>query len=229
MKFRIIGTPRSGTNYTKFLMESGSKYECGFNVEWWKHAVIPSLMDGLHVKSQSTPTLILFRNPIEQMASWYKFIKIGGGAISGNDENFSAFIQSSISLNNYNIRYTYSSPVDYWRCFYYAALTWDAPKAFLELESIKKDYKLVERAASLLAGHEIIFTKIPGEANSYMCRNQDMHVSNWNFNNETTLEIEAKKISKIIDSMNDEDKDIILSDETNNIYEQLIKQSDIAL
>jgi hypothetical protein len=230
MRFRIIGTPRSGTNYTKFLIESGSKHECGFNIEWWKHAVIPALMDGPYSKVQSTPTLILFRNPIEQIASWYKFIKMGGVAISGNEENISMFMKSPISLNHQSIRYKFSSPMEYWLCYYNAALTWEAPKAFLELESIKNNVELVAKAASALANQEIVFRDIPDDVNSYMGRNKDQHVSNgWNLEKKTTLDSEKNKISEIINSMTDEDKDNLLSDETIDLYKKLIKKSDFIL
>jgi hypothetical protein len=63
-----------------------------------------------------------------------------------------------------------------------------------------------------------------------MGRNKDQHVSNgWNLEKKTTLDSEKNKISEIINSMTDEDKDNLLSDETIDLYKKLIKKSDFIL
>jgi len=226
MKFRIIGTPRSGTNYTKYLIESCTQHECGFNIDWWKHAVIPALMEGSDSKLETIPTLIVFRKPVEQIASWYKFIQMGGGAISGNIEDISKFINSRVSLNHKHLKYTFSSPAEYWFSFYSAALSWNAPKVFLELEAIKKDPHLVAKAASSMVNDTLVFEKLPDQLGSYMARNPDRHVSNgWLFDKRRTLQEETQKISEILTNMTSDDQDHILSNDIKSLYQQLIEQS----
>src|ERR1700722_3695001 len=127
---RVIGPPRSGTNLIKYLIEKHTDLSCWFNYGWWKHAIIPPLMQHDSTVADATPTIIPFRDPVTQMASFYKAARQGRTVLSGG-KDLQSFLRSSIEMStNEDYKYLYSSPVDYWTQFYFSALNWKMNNRF---------------------------------------------------------------------------------------------------
>lgn len=174
---RVIGVPRSGTNLVKYLLETHTSLRCLFNHGWWKHAVIPALFaDGQPVRD-GTPTIVLFREPLDQMQAFFRFSEKGRAAIYG-DTPLPAFLRGPVRTDPpEGMSYWYPSPVAYWEQYYEAALRWDAPgRHFLSLESLQADpgvlRRLAERIAPGCAG-DAAFALPAG----YVGRNGDAHVA----------------------------------------------------
>ena len=224
---RIIGTPRSGTNYIKYLIETNSEYQCGFHVGWWKHSIIPSIMSGTEVMHDNTPTVIMFREPLEQIASFYKFAKLGRAAIQGKTDSFSSFIREPIIMRpSDKIEYWFDNPIAYWKQFYRAALSWNNTKMFLDLGVIRQHPAVAEKALSELMGKPFQLDHISSDLKKYMAPNIDKPVSSgWSFINDTSLKLEDEKNKAIMESVSDDDRSYILSDKVNYIYKSLKKTS----
>ena len=222
-RLRVVGPPRSGTNYVKFLIESSTELEVGYNVGWWKHAIIPPLMHEVQSSFDETPTVILWRDPLIQMAAFFKFAFIKGTAIRSDADTFSNFIRGPIiTRTNYNRTFWYPNPVSYYIQFYWAALSWDANKVFLHLESIKKNPQIIFSSISKLPSTNISPSTIHIDARLYMCRNADKpRLAGWKFDNSTTVAIEDAKNLDIIKSASQEDREFILCREVQDLIKQL--------
>ncbi|MDP2520922.1 hypothetical protein [Shimia thalassica] len=135
---RIIGPPRSGTNYVKFLIDNNTKIDCGFNVQWWKHAVIPPIMDRTRKIDDETLSIIMVRDTVAQLNSFWNFCQKGRTAISSHADTFSNFLRQPIYMKPFDgIEYFFDSPLGYLAQFYYAADRYAGPKFFLNLEDVQ--------------------------------------------------------------------------------------------
>jgi hypothetical protein len=202
-EIRVIGTPRSGTNLIKYLVESSTDCVCRFNVGWWKHSIIPPLMTlGGTTVPDDLPTVIMFREPSRQVVSFYNFAAKGRTAISGAS-SFETFIASPIVMTTPGEanRYTFRTPIDYWSQFYYAALEWRHPnKIFIELSDLQAEPDL-----TLAAMREIFpdrsFASMASLPEQYLGRNGDAPISEaWGYETDTTLQREAEAAEALLAS-----------------------------
>ncbi|MEO1000870.1 MAG: hypothetical protein AAFW69_09780, partial [Pseudomonadota bacterium] len=94
---RIIGVPRSGTNFAKYVIEASTGIECRFHAGWWKHAVLPTPMDRRPQRRADMPTLVLFREPRAQMLAMHRFAQEATAALRGAEE-FSEFLRAPVYM-----------------------------------------------------------------------------------------------------------------------------------
>lgn len=226
ISIRIIGVPRSGTNFVKFLIETSSDLQTGFNIGWWKHSIIPSIMKGREQIHDQIPTVILFREPLEQMVSFYNFAKLGRTSIRGETINFSKFIRKPIFMRPSNsIEYLFDSPIAYWQQFYSAALSWTEPKTFLDLGVICQHPEFVAKSLSKLLQEQVCFNQLIPDIKLYMGRNTDRPVTdNWSFEKHITLKDEKEKNRIIQENLSEEDRNYILTEDIINLNTRLKKQ-----
>ncbi|TPL86017.1 sulfotransferase domain-containing protein [Mesorhizobium sp. B2-3-12] len=122
-RVRIMGTPRSGTNLAKHLVETHLGMPVVFDQGFWKHGVFPALMDGRRLQYGDLPIIVMSKDPITQLLSWFRF--------SRNDSIFRPAKYLGPFLNQpFEIRqdftqpgqmeYRFRSPADYWNQFYFA-------------------------------------------------------------------------------------------------------------
>lgn len=219
---RVIGAPRSGTNVARYLIEANADVKCFFNHGWWKHAIIPPLMSQRQMINDKIPTIIMFREPVRQIVSFYKFARKGRTAMSGADD-FRTFISSPVRMTpDRSIEYQFSSPIEYWNQFYYAALSWKTgKKLFIALEDLQENPRMI---AAVLAKffpetRYVVNQLIPDE---YFGRNPDRHFSEgWEYETDTTLDRENQQADLLRSSLSPAEVAAILSTHTTALYECL--------
>lgn len=213
---RVIGVPRSGTNLLKFMIETHSKINCLFNVYWWKHAIVPPLMLKNDIIADDIPTVVMFRNPVEQIVSFYNFSIKGRTAMRG-EKDLNAFVRSPIFMKppHEAIEYRYSSPVEYWTQYYYSALSavtmGQRNYLFLSLEAVNRDPRIISHVV------KTFYPEAECEAtdrlpSAYMGRNGDRLVSEgFSFEKATSVEKEKNAISSLLRAISPPTEDYIRS------------------
>lgn len=225
-QIRVIGTPRSGTNLFKYLVESSTDYVCRFNAGWWKHAIIPPLMAPGETVSDELATVVMFREPARQIASFFNFAAKGRTAISGAG-TFDEFIASHIFMATPDgqHRYTFLTPLDYWSQFYYAALEWRHPnKIYIELSDLQAEPALAAAAMrQMFPGQR--FGLVPSLPEQYLGRNGDAPISEvWGFEADTTLQKERDAGELLLTSAIAEHNLNMTSPLAREIYDRLCEQ-----
>lgn len=223
---RVIGVPRSGTNLAKYLIEAHSETRAYFNVGWWKHGIISPYLSPDRDRHPELPTLVMFREPLEQVASFFNFARKGRTAISGASA-WSEFLRSPIVMRSHNasLSYRYASPVEYWMQFYHAALSWSAPVAFVNLDQLQTDPRLVFSALGGL-GLGSAYREPVALPNGYLSRNDDRHVSiGLAFESDTTVDVERSSVRAIIEAMSPEDQALIGTSDVRNTFNELVRRS----
>ncbi len=223
---RVIGPPRSGTNLIKYMIETHTDLSCWFNHGWWKHAVIPPLMHQGAAVSDSTPTIVLFREPVMQMASFYKAARQGRIVLSGG-KDLKSFLRSPIEMSmNGDYKYTYASPVEYWCQFYFAALNWKANnRYFVDLDKLLADPKKMRDVLYRIFNFRGS-TWLPFETpREYIGLNSDQHISRGLVYEDTTIDEEDKLRRAIVDELEPADLALVLSDRVAGVYAELTSQS----
>lgn len=121
-RVRIMGTPRSGTNLAKHLVETHLGVPVVFDQGFWKHGIFPALMSGRDLGYGDLPIIVMSKDPITQLLSWFRY--------SRNDSLFRPARHLGPFLNGpFEIRqdftrpkmaYRFRTPADYWNQFYFA-------------------------------------------------------------------------------------------------------------
>ena len=223
---RVIGPPRSGTNLIKYLVETHTELRCWFNYGWWKHAVIPPLMQQDAAIADTTPTIILFRDPVMQMASFYKAARQGRSVLSGG-KDLQSFLRSPIEMSiNADYKYLYSSPVDYWAQFYFSALNWKMNnRFFVDFDRLignpKKMRDILYRIFNFRGSSWLPF-EAPRE---YLGLNSDQHISDSLVYEDTTVAEEDILRLAIIDDFQPQDLALVRTESVVHIYAELSAQS----
>lgn len=205
---RVIGPPRSGTNYFKYIIDNNTTLEARFNVGWWKHAVVPPLMnDGAKV-GDTVFSAIMVRDLVDQVVSLWIFCQKGRTAISSSATEFSAFLRDPIQMQPYKgCSYYFDSPLSYLAQFYWAASGHHGRKMFFDLKAVTSNPQLIfdalagtQRFAGLDAPERMAVPE------GYLGRNPDRRLSG-----ETVFEPEANRSEEktihdaFIDSLSAED------------------------
>ena len=220
---RVIGVPRSGTNLVKYLLETHTSLRCRFNHGWWKHAVVPALFADGQPLRDDTPTIVLFREPLDQMQAFFRFSEKGRAAIYG-DTPLPAFLRGAVRTDPpEGMSYWYPSPVAYWEQFYEAALRWDAPaKYFLSLESFQQEPGVLARLAERIAPRCVAQAafELPG---AYVGRNGDAHVAEgFGFEPGTTVAREQAEAEAARAGFDAADRALVLTDHVRALHAELL-------
>jgi hypothetical protein len=223
---RVIGPPRSGTNLIKYLIETHTDISCWFNRGWWKHAIIPPLMEQSAAKLDNTPTIILFRDPVMQMASFHKASRQGRTVLSGG-KDLQSFLRSPIEMSpNGDYKYLYSSPIDYWSQFYYSVLNWKMNnRFFVDLDKLIDDPKKMRDVLYRIfnfRGSSWLPFEAPRE---YLGLNSDQHISRGLVYEETTVAEEDMLRRAIVSEFEPRDLALVQSESVMRIYAELCAQS----
>lgn len=221
---RIVGVPRSGTNFLKYLVESGSSLVTAYNLGWWKHGVIPPLMNGQEVVWAQTPTLVMHREPLEQMVSFFKFAVQGRTAIRTEATDFSTFIRSPIRMQPYDgMEYWFADPISYWLQFYWAALAWPAPKAFFDLDAVRAAPEGAFGPISLVLERDVAVDLSATRLDQYVGRNPDQPVAQgFAFDASTSFDAERARNERLLADIAPEDQHHILRDEVRAMRARLL-------
>lgn len=224
MTIRIIGTPRSGTNFAKFLLETRTDLHARFNLGWWKHAVIPPLMEGDYTKVDNIPTIVMFREPLEQMVSFYKYAQNSPPGLRSKAKSFSAFLRNPIYMTPYLQPYGYwfQTPIAYWIQFYWAVITWGAPKLLVDLARLKKNNDSLFPSLQTLVLQKIETRPTHEDTEKYMGKHPDNPVpGGWILEQGPTIaQVDAKRAA-FLENISPEDKAAVLQPYVVHLYRQL--------
>ncbi|HTI49872.1 MAG TPA: hypothetical protein VL475_02935, partial [Planctomycetaceae bacterium] len=72
---RVMGTPRSGTNLAKYLLERYLGVQIVFDQGFWKHGIFPALMSGREVDHGGLPIVVMSKDPVTQILSWFRLAR----------------------------------------------------------------------------------------------------------------------------------------------------------
>lgn len=120
---RVMGTPRSGTNLAKYLVERHLKVPVVFDQGFWKHGVFPALMNGRDLLYGELPIVVVSKDPVSQILSWYRLAR--NDTIFRPSRSLSSFISKPFEVRQDFTRpgrmeYRFRTPCDYWNQFYFA-------------------------------------------------------------------------------------------------------------
>jgi hypothetical protein len=146
MELRIVGTPRSGTNLAKYLVETHLGVGAVFNRGFWKHGVFPVLMADGPDAYGGLPIVVLSRDPVSQVFSWYCLAR-DTGMIFGLPADVASFVSRPLtvtpdSAGSCRVAHRFTSPAAYWNQYYFALVELKrsgAPVHFVRYEDLLRD------------------------------------------------------------------------------------------
>ena len=120
---RVMGTPRSGTNLAKYLLERYLGVQVVFDHGFWKHGIFPALMNGRDIDHGGLPIVVLSKDPVSQILSWFRLAR--NDTIFRPNRNLGAFLRQPFHVRQdftapKRMEYRFHSPADYWNQFYFA-------------------------------------------------------------------------------------------------------------
>ncbi|RUW96808.1 MAG: hypothetical protein EOS46_30115 [Mesorhizobium sp.] len=121
-RIRIMGTPKSGTNLAKHLVEAYLGVPVVFDQGFWKHGIFPALMNGRALQYGDLPIIVMSKDPITQLLSWFRFTR--HNSILRPAKHFGSFLNQPFEIRQDFTRpqmeYRFRAPADYWNQFYFA-------------------------------------------------------------------------------------------------------------
>ena len=123
VRVRVMGTPRSGTNLAKYLIERYLKVPVVFDQGFWKHGIFPALMDGREMPYGELPIVVVSKDPVSQLLSWYRQAR--NDTLFKPSRNLAAFLSQPFEVRQdftepRKMEYRFRTPADYWNQFYFA-------------------------------------------------------------------------------------------------------------
>jgi hypothetical protein len=120
---RVMGTPRSGTNLAKHLIQSHLGVRVVFDQGFWKHGVFPALMEGRSLGHGDLPIVVMSKNPVSQLLSWFRYAR--NDSLFRPETRLSAFLCKPLEIRQDftkpgRMAYRFRTPADYWNQFYFA-------------------------------------------------------------------------------------------------------------
>lgn len=120
---RVMGTPRSGTNLAKHLLERYLEVPVVFDQGFWKHGVFPALMNGRDIDHGDLPIVVMSKDPVTQLLSWFRLAR--NDTIFRPNGNLRSFVSKPFDVRQdftgpRRMEYRFRSPADYWNQFYFA-------------------------------------------------------------------------------------------------------------
>ncbi|MBN9220241.1 MAG: hypothetical protein J0I79_20035 [Mesorhizobium sp.] len=120
---RVMGTPRSGTNLARHLIERYLGVPVVFDQGFWKHGVFPALMNGREIDHGGLPIIVMSKDPVTQILSWFRLAR--NDTIFRPNGSFASFLRSPFEVRQdftepKRMEYRFGSPADYWNQFHFA-------------------------------------------------------------------------------------------------------------
>lgn len=120
---RVMGTPRSGTNLAKYLIERYLETPVVFDQGFWKHGIFPALMDGRDMPYGDLPIIVVSKDPVTQLLSWYRQAR--NDTLFKPSRSLAAFLSKPFEIRQdftepRKMEYRFRTPADYWNQFYFA-------------------------------------------------------------------------------------------------------------
>lgn len=115
----IIGVFRTGTNYTRTLLEINYEVKAHFDKWGWKHGLIPTFTPSSNFKYSKDNILLIVKDPLSTLVSLFDYAKNTKKNIRANTESFKTFLKSPIYFfnetnNSISPEYYFSNPIQMW-------------------------------------------------------------------------------------------------------------------
>lgn len=115
----ILGMFRSGTNYTKALIELNFDCSVKYDSFGWKHAFFPLISPNSEIEYPSKNIVSVTRNPFLALHSLYNYaVKNGRNLRCHTTGGITAFLRNPIVIfdesNKQSPEYFFATPIDYW-------------------------------------------------------------------------------------------------------------------
>jgi hypothetical protein len=123
VRIRVMGTPRSGTNLAKDLIQRYLGTPVIFDQGFWKHGIFPALMDGRELQYGDVPIVVMSKDPVTQLLSWFRFSRTD--SIFRPEKYLGLFLKKPFEVRQDftqpgQMEYRFRTPADYWNQFYFA-------------------------------------------------------------------------------------------------------------
>lgn len=119
MELNLLGLFRSGTNFTRSVLEWNYDVEIFYDAYGWKHTVVPTFTRTSSFKYPKGGLLVVVKNPYSTLRSWFSYARKNGRNLRCNTDTFGQFLSHPIIFfdeGNPGIspEYYYSSPIQMW-------------------------------------------------------------------------------------------------------------------
>ena len=123
VRVRVMGTPKSGTNLAKDLVQRYLGIPVVFDQGFWKHGVFPALMNGRELQYGDLPIIVMSKDPVTQLLSWFRFAT--NDSIFRPNTDLGSFLTKPFEIRQdftqpAQMEYRFRTPADYWSQFYFA-------------------------------------------------------------------------------------------------------------
>jgi hypothetical protein len=123
VQVRVMGTPRSGTNLAKYLVERYLKTPVVFDQGFWKHGIFPALMSGRDLQYGELLIIVVSKDPVTQILSWYRYAR--NNIVFEQGKCLGSFLSRPFEIRQdftepKQMEYRFRNPSDYWNQFYFA-------------------------------------------------------------------------------------------------------------
>lgn len=229
MDLTLIGCFRSGTNFTRTVLEKN--YDCTiyYNTWGWKHGMMPTYNPSSKIEYQETKVLTVVKNPYSILLSWYNYLRTHNKNLKGNADSLSEFLRTPIYFydeGNKGVapQYYFCNPVQMWN-----SVVWN------HLSFIKQMEGVVLRYEDLLENPEHEFGQVAEKFNlentTDVLELPDKRVNNmWDNKDPNNRKYTTNKVfnkadfflkNEFMSSFSDSDKDFVNSELNTNLVHEL--------
>ncbi len=153
----VMGAPRSGTNFVRYLLERNYRCRVLYHSYGWKHAPVPIFDAHAPVRYPRLPIVYVSKNPLSFAASLHAYFVASGLNIRAAPE-WTHFLREPITLFDASLdrspQMRFANPVQYWNFVYWNLST--LPAARFSCHGLRYEDALIDpesataRVASLL-------------------------------------------------------------------------------
>lgn len=155
----LIGCFRSGTNFTRTVLESNFNCIVSYNTWGWKHGLMPTYNKSSRIQYGDTSMVTVVKNPFSILDSWFKYISQRDKNLKGNKESLASFLRSPVYFydeveNNIAPEYYFANPVQMWN-----SVVWNHTSFVEQMKGVCLTYE------SLLSTPDVILSDIASKFN----------------------------------------------------------------
>jgi len=117
----VMGMFRSGTNYTRTVLEWNYRVTVAYHSYGWKHGLMPIITGMCPWRCPAAPLLVVSKDPFAALDSLYRYACTNARNISAA-QPFAAFLRSRITVfdgsSGSGCHLSFRTPVDYYNTLY---------------------------------------------------------------------------------------------------------------
>lgn len=117
-RIALLGMFRSGTNYTRTLLEAHYDVEVVYNLLGWKHGLLPTFAPRSHMTLPDAPPLVVVKHPLAFLRSLYRYQVETGCDVLTQTQDWSDFLRHRLVYASDHVKcppqYRFSNPIQMW-------------------------------------------------------------------------------------------------------------------